>query len=265
MKLQPSLIVIFLLLFSISCKKKNDPDPISTSFKDCYITQIRSDKSGMLRNIEYLNGKVSRVNTAWTSGNDILVYISELTYYNDSVVEAFKGPAFDQVITHKIGANGKIEISVHKNIDDATIGTPTTFKYDTTYFEYDADGYLIKRESINTLNSYININTTIFKIANGNVISETRSYNGTVVSTTTYEYYPDLMYRSGGGRNYELWPDDFGKPSKNLVKKVIDDNNTTEYFYQLDQNGNVVKVTTSVNGGPITTSIDKASYDCDQK
>ncbi|MCR6639860.1 MAG: hypothetical protein NVV82_12995 [Sporocytophaga sp.] len=69
MKLQPSLIVIFFLLFSISCKKKNDPDPISTSFKDCYITQIRSDKSGMLRNIEYLNGKVSRVNTAWTRGN----------------------------------------------------------------------------------------------------------------------------------------------------------------------------------------------------
>ncbi len=116
MKLQFLFIVSILVLINISCKKKSDPVPYDPPSATCYIKQIRSDQRGMLQNIEYVDGKVSRVNTNWTLGDEISEFRSELTYYNDSVVENMKGPGFDDLHKYKIGSNGKIEYWAYKRV-----------------------------------------------------------------------------------------------------------------------------------------------------
>ncbi len=268
MKLHGLSFVFIFLLISISCKKKSEPVPYCPPSKTCYIKQIRADKRGMLENIEYVDGRVSRVYANWTFGDEIREFKSELTYYNDSVVETMKGPGFDDLYKYKIGSNGKIDNRTFKRVTQTSNGIPTAFEYDTTTYEYDIDGYLVKQDHINVQmkedGTYSNKNTysVIFTIDNGNVISATTYSNGIITSTTIYEYYSDLINRTGYGDAYVLWPEAFGKLTKNLLKKTITENATTEYFYDLDQYGNVIKQKVSNNGGPVTTSIDEVIYDC---
>jgi len=154
-----------------------------------------------------------------------------------------------------------------------TNGLPTSFRYDTTTYGYDVDGYMIKQEKVSTYAeegkaySYKNTFTSIFKIENGNAISKTELTNDTITATTTYEYYNDSINRSGDGASngFMLWPNARGKLNKNLLKKLIVNNQTTEYFYNLNQDGNVIKQMISINGRPKVTTIDEIVYNCDKK
>ncbi|GAL86407.1 hypothetical protein MYP_3636 [Sporocytophaga myxococcoides] len=109
------------------------------------------------------------------------------------------------------------------------------------------NGYLIKEEDISWQKavdgsySERNIRTSIYNIYNGNAIYKMEYKNGTLISTTTYEFYSDLINQSGSGWGYTFWPESNGRLSKNLLKKEIIDNGSLEYFYELDQYGNVIK------------------------
>ncbi len=273
MKLQFLFIVSILLLINISCKKKSDPIPNSPSSGNCHIKQVRS--GNILRNLEYKDGKLFRGIINAASGKDIKEYVSEIKYYNDSVIENFIGLSYDLVLGYKIGSNGKIEYRGTKNVRVATNDVPTVFSYDTVYYEYDIDGYLVKEEFISRLikddGSYPERNThtiTIYTIDNDNVISKTDYRDGLITNTVNYEYYTDLINRNDKidvSRNLQgvtLWHEANGKMNKNLLKKEFAGSSVKEYFYDLDQYGNVIKQKVSRNGDLATTAIEVV-YDCD--
>jgi len=111
MKLNLSFILFIFLAINVSCNKENDPDPVSTPLP-CSVTQFRSNLNGMLQNVEYTNGKVSKVTTTFTS-DQITEYRSEFAYENDEVIETFTGPSFDDLTRYKLGINGRIERSAY--------------------------------------------------------------------------------------------------------------------------------------------------------
>ncbi len=114
----------------------------------------------------------------------------------------------------------------YKRVSRTKNGIATAFEYDTINYEYNIDGYLVKQDHISVQKAedgtYSDRNTTtiIVTIDNGNVISATEYRNGTITSTTIYEYYSDLINRTGYGNTYILWPEAFGKLTKNLLKKT---------------------------------------------
>jgi hypothetical protein len=265
MKLQFLFIVSILLLINISCKKKSDPVPNNPSSGNCHIKQVRS--GSMVQNMEYIDGKISRVTTTYVGAKN-KIHISELKYYKDSVIEVLKDRYYDYVFKYKIGANGKVEHMSTKSPIYGINGIPTIFNYSTTYYEYDNDGYLVKKEVITWRiredGSYSDksTHTTKYTIDNGNIVNKTEFRDGTFTNETLYEYDTDLINRKGNGKLYGTWPEANGKMNKNLLKKEFVGSSVKEYFYDLDQYGNVIKQKVSSNGGPATTAIEVV-YDCD--
>lgn len=113
----------------------------------------------------------------------------------------------------------------------------------STDFQYDAEGHASRI-------SYYYENGTISLIINkkytdGNLSSETsKDATGTVISTTTYQYYPDENTLSNENRGIQY----MGKSSRNLLKSSLQSNGINgafkvDYEYELEASGLVISAT----------------------
>jgi YD repeat-containing protein len=105
---------------------------------------------------------------------------------------------------------------------------------DSTYYTYDANGYLIAETNTGTGNSQTNT------ISNGNLVSEVQTVSGSTV-TNTFTY--GSSYDS---RNFGLAFR--GKQSVNLCTSNISSGSTTTYSYTYDSYGRIATETISQSG-----------------
>lgn len=243
--------ILMYVLFT-ACNKDEVPAATSPGCKVSSITMNSFQIKMSYSPAGYLTGTS-------LSESDIVRDYYTYTYPNGQVLE--RGYSKDSVqrsiCTYTIGANGYASQSVN------LVGANT----DSTFYTYNADGYLISLRSV----SYISSNgkltlsssqTTTYTITNGNKVKEAIVSTGTddifnFNSEVVYEYYADKTGYSGLFNDYDF----LGKNSASLIKKTTTKNSSgqtssTDYTYEFDATGKPVKVlqsTATPNGLSNTT------------
>jgi hypothetical protein len=157
----------------------------------------------------------------------------------------------------------------------------STTLYDTVYYEYNKDGFLIK--SIRRNGSYVGVDYVVDKetiyqslFANGNKVASIKTFiSGTTsVYNYQYEYYADKLNRQNAdlffkafdsGEDNEEFLDIIGKHNSNLLKRIVATHSgsppdTINFSYELDQYEYIKKIIIDYGGGSGVTY--NLQYDC---
>jgi len=252
----------FLLSFA-SCKK--DKDSVVEPVNPCKVAEVKGANDQVLSLSEYnAEGKITKVTNSAT--NEYTVYDYDSAYvraYTHAADGTLKG-------TSKIEVNSSGYVAKSFN---TSIGN-TTITYDSVYYQYNSDGYLIreivytyifdKNGEVLSKDAYI----TTYDISGGNVLQSTYTKVGEVTfpEITRYEYDTSVENWSGisiSGSSASPIPT--GKRTKNPVTKITSGlgTSTEELSYSYDDQGNVteVKITKTTPAGT-TESTSKISYTC---
>lgn len=242
--------LISFLLFFPSCNKNEDetPQPVS-NLSNCMVKELRIDSEGMFWTAEYSNGRILKLNY-YESGS--LEEVTTYTYDDDTLRISYADDYEEIFRKVKIGANGLAEsetmISINSNYTS----------YDTISYSYNSDGYLIEkyqRQLMDHASPYDHVDTivTTYIFTDGNKISESVTEGG-VTKTSYFEYYLDKENKSQldeygfplFGISY------FGKPNKNVIKKITYSRNADTDFmnYDFDDNGFVSKIELTYDYSP---------------
>lgn len=236
------LLLIFILIYSISCKKDMIEIPIIPTIK-CLVTSIVSKTNDETYTLVYeYDAKGKRVKRSL-----INYYVDEYIYESSRIIQnrKFKDRA-DYIWIHLLNSDGTLASS-SKNING---------KIETEFSKYNADGYLVEcTYSSGGIQSYEytdgNVSSTIFRASDGSI------------SKTTYQYYSDKLDTHNS--DYFISPDLLGKGNRNLVKSYTRTGNGNVYTvnesYLFDDKGNISQITHDSKN--ITyQGVDTFTYDC---
>lgn len=190
------LTSILLILLFFSCKKDNDP-------RDLRLLRIETtDYNGNLVNTEYQydnQGRIIRITSK--KNNEKPVEVVTVGYSgNDVFLVSF--PDFDAAYTQStevrltLDASGKPQKRIEYTNRVSKVPNPSKeFRYDTSFYEYDATGLLkkitrIRRDSIWLQQDYIVKRKFDF------IVNYTNS-NGNLISRDEFVTYPYTTIRAG--------------------------------------------------------------------
>lgn len=253
-----------IILFLASCKK-DAQEPIP-EYNSCKIAEERKQDDKLITTIKYNSDNKPVKITSYEL--DTIYGTTIITYNGDSIIFHYSDPYFGTVITKAKIVNERIEkeASIHYSYDDNLLGI------DTITFEYDADGYLIKKihteYHIIPITTSSNINTFEYTISNGNVISRTQTSSNTGTTSLVYfEYYSDQENKLGtsadGLSPYGL--DLYGKLNKNLLKRgyTPGDPSLAHIDYEYRPDGYISKKIYIASDGITVSRVFKYIYFCE--
>ena len=242
-KLLYSLLLTYIL---ISCSKYPQTPPISTG-NYCRLKDVRNENNKKISSYEYsTDNKINKIiNFDTTTGN---VQAYALFDYGEKLI-----------VKNTYYSNDLLKYSEYYTLNDSSWAsskiTGTGINSDTTYFEYDSHGYLIK--SINKISSdtYGTLNYTYDEGKRTLITSGSTPHS---IDSIKYEYYDfkipqnikALLYNK-----YEIFGDPIdeeiflGKNTDLALKSRIirytdDDFHIVdyEYSYEFDSNNNLTKI-----------------------
>lgn len=266
-----NIIIIFgIVLISTlhtSCLKKDNNNPIpNQSTTTCTITSQIVDTDSTVFN--YSGGKLTYAVTYDTTSNNAVTDSLVYSYSSSLVtVDNYQSGSLVQIQKYFLGSNGYAskEVDIYNGSNSIT--------YDTTFYEYNAEGYVIKDSNITTIvytnpstPQSITITVDTFDISNGNISTVKSKSNGTTI-VLTYQYYSDKENKSNLDLDSSpgiLYAQFLGKGNKNLMKGFSNDSgDNVSYSYEIDSNGNVTKTTiTDMSGGSSNIGIKRYYYKC---
>ena len=238
-----------------SCKKEeNKPEetPETPTTKSCQLLNRQTDAGMVYKSYEY----------------DSQGRLTKIQDYNSGVLDPTDFQTFEYSST-EVNTYDENHILLAKWLINSNGYATTEYAYldnDTTYFEYNSDGYLVK-ETTHTGGSSHTIERKDYTISGGNVIKEERFENDSLYETIDFEYYSDKLSKSQIGSNYQLGSIYLkGVKNKNLTKKItytstFSSVDIDEYVYELNENGYVTRVS-QTNNGSSTPNVWRYSYTC---
>jgi hypothetical protein len=183
-KISFSLVLFAIVLFlGMGCKKSENPTPEAS----CKVAMIAGKSDSTI--IEYTNSKLSKISYSWNKN-----IVTLISYSADKVkVTTINGIDTTNSIYH-LASNGRAS-----SLTSIISYSGSIYSYDTTWFSYDQEGYLVK-ELHHEINYHIGmpvlgIDSTLYTISKGNIISRKRIFPART-DTTTYEYYKDLKNKT---------------------------------------------------------------------
>ena len=231
----------------------------------------KKDNGDVVMNKEPQLSKIEQVGTSWST---------EFSYGADGRIQQSKDNSFTTKFDYSSGSpviyeyntatglpSGKIAGVVMNN---ERIAKLVNYYYNSTgaevsstpfLFEYDVNGYQVKK----SYDNYVYSSTVV----NGNTIKLLKTNTSTgVVNTTDYEYFLDKKNLFNLNFLEQWWFDNvtndkslMGTKNENLLKKATTtagaNTTVTEFTYTFDASGKVTDMsyTTTVNGGtPVTNS-----------
>jgi len=220
------IILLVMTLFIITCKKEKNAE---VNCKEIKVGMVGATADTAYIYFSYdTNGKL--IKTDMGSG----YYFTYSHETNKITAKYYVLNAINYTDVYSLNAQGLATSSTH------IIGTNTAPQSTSTY-EYDGDGYLLKKTLILTSDAN-DIEETNYNYDGGNLTSIELSHTKTgysYSSETTYDYYMDKLNKSTVAPFY------LGKISKNLQKTVsviaLGITVTSVHAYELDGNGNVKK------------------------
>lgn len=266
MKFKNAYLIFFYLLIILSgCNKKDHSQP-QPSVPSCFMTSTLS--GNYLTTFQYSNGRLISLIT-YDQSNNNKVYDSMVYSYSGNLVTITD---YDQ---NNVSSIDKILLgSNNYALSETKITYYDTYtEYDTTFYEQNSEGYLIKSSEItstvyaNLSNSIVRDTTVkIYVLTDGNVTSDTTYYNGqkTFINYVYYTDKPNLSNLSHRGSPNIFLYSFYGKPNKNLFKEYNygpygNGQNPELYSYEFDSNGYVTKTNISDTSGVSNQSY---TYSC---
>jgi hypothetical protein len=248
----------------VSCKKTKNPTPEVNP--DCIIKnikEIRNEDGSLCKAAQYNDTTITKDISYSPSGDIIQTY----TYDKDTVFihVDYQGTAIKYDAKLTIGSNGRTKTQtaiITWNGGDKS--------YDTTTYQYDSEGYLIKSISwsptsfTNSVPDAYEIRETSYEIVNGNLVKEISNSNTSPSYEKDYEYYMDRENKSNIGQDgFPRFDLPFGgKANNNVLKSNYSTSDSLDFSYQYDVNGYITKIKYS---NPAMTPTDKyynLIYDC---
>jgi len=236
-------LLISILFFSLKCNAQNHSSLISeySHIRDKHVIKINFEYDNKNRLIKKISNSYD-INELGESINlnEAEAQIVSYDYYQDSIVSHPNG-VWCKIVLNKSNLFEK-EVTVNEFSKTKALTSRLTNTYNI-------DGFLIKEVIFNDYITYNSSSTYEYEYLNGNLAKETttnRSVNpdGAVWENSgflEYEYFddkPNSLANSNFGKEY------LGKSSKNLVKKLKNNNGYVAYYeYEFDQKGNVTKRT----------------------
>ena len=227
----------------MSCQKDPKTSPILTK-DNCKLIEVRNHGNNMIRGFEYLpDNKIHKIITYDTLTNKVNFY--SLFDYSTNLV-----------VKKNYNSDDQIEYSEHYFLNDQGYAIKKSPSHnniiDTTYFEYDSDGYLVK--SIGSI-GYSYFDTLTYTYNEGKRILITP--NPPTIDSIRYEYYDfeipqnikSLLhdrYQHGDPIDNEMFlgkNTDLALKSRTLYYKQSNHNIIEHiYYYEFDLNNNLTKV-----------------------
>lgn len=203
-KMKYTLVSILSLIFFYSCTKPTDPSPAAGDL--CLVKSVKQDNDTILKFDYDSQDRVSQYWSPWLAIENLEPHIF---YYNgnevmEKYVDGYSNAQPDSGFTqYTLNNEGFITRTVQ-------LFTSTQF-YDTTYYFYDAAGYLLR--------STRGASASNFYYSNGNLDSVLFEWNGSLTgSSTKYEYTSHLRPANFPTQGYPMIK---GKESKNLESKIL--------------------------------------------
>ena len=228
-----NLGIIFFAIYTCACKKSTNDSPVPTgsTSPSCILKSQNDLDDTSTTTYEYANNKVVKVANAKYKQSFVV------TYGADKATLNIVSEDFSYTATLPIGSNGKFSSLSYSTTEDNTI------EYDTSFYTYDQNGYLIKEISKNTTSvngvKTRTVDSTMYTISDGNIMTRKRiSKYGT--TTTNYTYYADKANKSmfSLGNSFDYFTGLIGTNSKNLVKTYSNGGlELNSYTYETNDKG----------------------------
>lgn len=243
------LICLTLGFLASGCKDFLNPNK-------CKLASLNAKDQQFMRCVYDSKDRITKLNIIPLSSGATDTFYYSYTYKGDSMIESLQ-----------VGNNGAIDVSRRYKLNGS--GRIQSYKVElsaTVRLEYNLAGYLVKKISENNGSAIL----ITYTIKDGNYTAEEMNVDGKI-TTISYEYYSDkknpetgISRTIGGFANF-----DYGKQDKNLLKKETKTNSagvvtTTEYSYELDSEGNVLKETAVVTQNQNSaTWVRDFTYNCE--
>lgn len=234
-----------IIILTMSCSKKDDFSSVSAK-NNCLVKQItmrvKDYNEYMVTKLDY-DSKDRLVNITDYSGlSGIIESINTYRYLKDTIIEEVllvSDNTLRRRSTIVLNSNGYADRTYQIEYPNDT----NYIRRDTTFYYYDANGYLIKTLK-HTWDGYIRKNE--YRILNGNRIAHISA--GTcegLIKDVVYEYYTDKPLLKGNSDGLSLNQSPlpvFGKPNSHIHKKkyIPPCEEPNPFIYTLDTQGRIV-------------------------
>lgn len=215
------------MLAFTACKKDKDAEPNQAKEILCLPDSINAS-GGKISLIYNDQRQLIKLNEYGKDGN--ITKSSSYTYSGNKFIETFfREGKLQRETEYILNDKGYVEFAYAKEYF-------STINYDTTQYTYNNDDRLIMEVSKDNYS----LDSILYTYKDGNLVSQILiDREGKSVLTFTYT---NLINKQNVFENPLLIPGLFGKSSKNLVEKEIDQRPynqtfTTTYTYQLDSDG----------------------------